>query len=56
MTRFKLRLAGQLIPGEAPAGNLDLDKYKAEAIPNRYGRVEDLYWTLINTTEFSWNH
>jgi hypothetical protein len=23
---------------------------------NRYQKVEDLYWTLINSTEFSWNH
>jgi hypothetical protein len=24
--------------------------------PERGGRMEDLYWTLINATEFSWNH
>jgi hypothetical protein len=23
---------------------------------NRAREVEDLYWTLINSTEFSWNH
>jgi hypothetical protein len=22
----------------------------------RSGRMEDLYWTLLNSTEFSWNH
>lgn len=22
----------------------------------RHSRMEDLYWTLLNTTEFSWNH
>jgi hypothetical protein len=24
--------------------------------PERSARVEDLYWTLLNSTEFSWNH
>jgi hypothetical protein len=23
---------------------------------NRKARLEDLYWTLLNSTEFSWNH
>ena len=23
---------------------------------SRSQRMEDLYWTLINSTEFSWNH
>jgi hypothetical protein len=22
----------------------------------RNGRLEDFYWSLLNTTEFSWNH
>jgi len=24
--------------------------------PERINRLEDLYWTLLNTTEFAWNH
>jgi len=55
LARFTRRLAGEIDPGDVPQG-ADPAKFKAEAVPNRYGRMEDLYWTLINTTEFSWNH
>jgi hypothetical protein len=27
-----------------------------DKISNRHQQMEDLYWTLLNSTEFSWNH
>ncbi len=32
------------------------DRLREEGEGNRGARMEDLYWSLLNTTEFSWNH
>lgn len=32
------------------------DRLRGDGEGNRAGRMEDLYWSLLNTTEFSWNH
>jgi hypothetical protein len=32
------------------------ERFAASKAKSRKDRLEDLYWTLLNTTEFSWNH
>ncbi len=32
------------------------ERFLAEPGPQRAQKLEDLYWALINSTEFSWNH
>ncbi|MBL8816671.1 MAG: DUF1549 domain-containing protein [Planctomyces sp.] len=31
-------------------------KIAPDELPNRHQRVQDLYWSLFNSPEFSWNH
>jgi len=33
-----------------------LDRLKSKEARNKPQALEDLYWTLVNSTEFSWNH
>jgi hypothetical protein len=42
-------------PTEAEAAYF-LSRLAEDKTRNRYQKLEDLYWTLINSTEFSWNH
>lgn len=53
---FVRRLRGEIDADLLPKDENEAQKFKAEAIPDRNGRLQDLYWTLINLTEFSWNH
>jgi hypothetical protein len=48
---FQKRLAGWLPPETMPVSNEPEDRSGVRA-----QRVQDLFWSLINTTEFSWNH
>jgi hypothetical protein len=53
---FTRRLDGYVPEELLPRDPEDARKFRAAAVPDRNGRLQDLFWTLINTTEFSWNH
>jgi hypothetical protein len=39
-----------------PEENAHFESFLADPALSRSQRLEDLFWTLINSTEFSWNH
>jgi hypothetical protein len=52
-TAYLATLTRRPTPEEAEYFHTRLAESKGE---QRNQRLEDLYWTLINSTEFSWNH
>jgi hypothetical protein len=39
-----------------PAETDHFEKFLGESSPDRASKLADIYWALINSTEFSWNH
>ncbi len=53
MQHFTAELAGSTNRKKQPPGT---GADEAKETDTRNQRLEDLYWTLLNSTEFSWNH
>lgn len=53
---FQKRLKSIIDEDPKATGPTYRERLKLEGEPSRNNRLEDLYWTLVNTTEFSWNH
>ena len=47
---------GILTRRPTPAEREHFEKFLADPALPKAQRLEDLFWTLLNSTEFSWNH
>ncbi len=56
MQHFTAELAGSTNRADSAAQADGAADVGATQPRNRNQRLEDLYWTLLNSTEFSWNH